>query len=910
MTTTPDPDSKTVFDWRAFDQAVEKADAPLGVFRTQLKSANATLRAQFEAGTPVQTLVTKQAEVIDELLTRIWDLCLFDSADCLQNVPPPAPQSTEPNSFQNDIALIAVGGYGRAELHPASDVDLLILTASEEATEQYAEKLEKFLLFLWDLGLEVGHSTRTVQDCIEQATADITVATNLMEARQLTGPESLFLEMTHAVCPENIWPSLDFFRAKREEQVARHHRFHDTAYNLEPNIKENPGGLRDLQVIGWVAKRHFGAKTLHDLVGHDFLTENEYHALNNAQNFLWRIRFALHSLTGRREDRLLFDHQRTLATQFGYENVDNKLAVEHFMKDYYRTVLELSRLNEMLLDLFEENILFEDEEEFERETPTQINERFQSRHGKLEVSHPNVFTQQPSALLELFVLMARDPKLRGVSAETIRLVRQQHHLINEDFRNDPQCHSLFIELFRQGVGLTHELKRMNRYGVLAAYLPVFGNIVGQMQHDLFHVYTVDEHTMFVVRNLRRFTVPEYSDEFPLCSKIIKRIDKQEILTLSAFFHDIGKGRGGDHSKLGAIDAGIFCRTHSINEHDTDMIKWLVDSHLIMSTTAQRKDISDPEVIAEFAQLVGNQKRLDHIYLLTVADIRATSPSLWNSWKDALLAELYRSTAHHLRHGLDKPIDHQGLAQDTQTQALDLLKNTNANLIDIAEHWEHMGQDYFLRHSADEIAWHSQAIIEHRDKTEPVVLIRGETQRGGSAIFVYTKDNNYLFATITATLEQLGLGIIDARVITSDDGYTLDTFLVLDHNNEAITGPRRHAEIYSRINQSMQHPEKVSQPNANLTRQQKHFPIATKILFREDGKNNRTCMEVITSDRPGLLAQISRGLMECSVLLQSAKIATFGERVEDIFLVTTLKKQSLQNKDETCLRATITDMLDK
>lgn len=876
-------------NWQAFDASIATTDRPLSLFRAQLESANNTLKAEFESGTPVQELVTQRAALMDEMLRRIWSRCIGDD-------------------HADNIALVAVGGYGRGELHPASDIDLLILTADRQVTEHYAEKIEQFLLFLWDLGLEVGHSTRSIQDCIEQATADITVATNLMEARLLTGPEALFFKMKQAVGPERIWPSLEFFRAKREEQIARHHRFHDSAYNLEPNIKENPGGLRDLQVIGWVAKRHFGADTLHDLVDNGFLTEDEFHSLDAAQNFLWRIRFGLHILTGRREDRLLFDHQRTLAVQFGYTDQKNRLAVEHFMKEYYRTVLELSRLNEMLLDLFEETILFEGKSE----TPVRINDHFQSRHGKLEVTHKDVFVQTPWTLLELFVLMARDPKLRGVAANTIRLVREHHHLIDEDFRNNPRCHDLFVELFRQGTGLTHELRRMNRYGVLAAYLPVFGNIVGQMQHDLFHVYTVDEHTMFVVRNLRRFTVPAFADEFPLCSKIIKAIDKQEVVMLSGFFHDIGKGRGGDHSKLGAIDAGIFCRTHNIDEHDTELIKWLVESHLIMSTTAQRKDISDPEVIAEFAAQVGDQNRLDHLYLLTVADIRATSPSLWNSWKDALLAELYHTTSRALSQGLDNPIDHQELAEDTQAEVLDQLKETETDTKDIENQWQHLGQDYFLRHSAEEVAWHTQAIIEHRNRYQqqdiPLVVMRGETDRGGSAIFVYTKDNNYLFATITATLEQLGLDIIDARVITSDDGYTLDTFLVLDHDQELITDPARKKEICERLNTSLQHPEQITQPRTYFTRQQKHFPIATKILFRPDSNNQRTCMEVITNDRPGLLARIARGLMDCNIQLQNAKISTFGERAEDIFFISNLEKQPLLNKEKECLRTTISKLL--
>ncbi len=878
--------SEPSINWQDFDCNVADSDTPLSVFRAQLKSASEAIKTRFEHGIAVEILVAERAAMMDQLLVRAW--CrLF-------------------NNNESDIALIAVGGYGRGELHPASDIDLLILTNTDKDTQRHAENIEQFLLFLWDMGLEVGHSVRTLDDCTEQAEADITIATNLMEARQLTGPETLFNKMKEAVSPEHVWPGLDFFRAKREEQVARHKRFNDTAYNLEPNIKENPGGLRDLQVIGWVAKRHFGAETLHELVGHDFLTENEYKELIEAQNFLWKVRFALHILTNRREDRLLFDHQRAIATQFGYQDQEHKLAVEQFMKDYYRTVMELSRLNEMLLSIFEEKILYAND----NIEPNNINERFQSRHGILEAKHKDIFTQTPSALLEVFVVMARNPELRGISANTIRLIRNGRHLIDDKFRHDPYCHELFIDLFRQGTGLTHELRRMNRYGVLAAYLPVFENIVGQMQHDLFHVYTVDEHTMFVVRNLRRFTVPEFSDEFPLCSRIIKTIKKQEILTIAGFFHDIGKGRGGNHSTLGAVDAVEFCREHDINEHDTDIVKWLVENHLIMSTTAQRKDISDPEVIADFAKLVGNQERLSFIYLLTVADIRATSPSLWNSWKDSLLAELYHTTKRALRYGLNNPIDQEELVSNTQKKAVNILKDSNLDSQKTKHQWNRLGNDYFLRYSADEVAWHTQAIIHHSDKNEPLILLRGETHRGGTEIFVYMKDVDYLFAIITATLEKLGLDIIDARIITTNDGYALDTFLVLDRDGKTITEPGQQDEITNTLKKRLTNPEEPSSLSQNLTRQLKHFPIKTKIIFREDANNNRTEMEVITGDRPGLLARISTGLIECKVLLQNAKIATFGERAEDIFFVTDNNDQPLNKEIQTCLKETITNLLDE
>ncbi len=876
-----------VCDWPQFDHQLSATDSPLPLFRQQLSTANDKLQQRFLAGEPVDRLVSARAELMDQLLVRAWHRLVSTDAD--------------------DIALVAVGGYGRHELHPGSDIDLLILLAEDDTADSYAEAIERFLLFLWDLKLEVGQSVRSVAECTRQAEQDITVATNLMEARLLSGPQDLFYAMKEASGPDRVWPSAEFFRAKIEEQQARHHRFHDSGYNLEPNIKESPGGLRDLQVIGWVAKRHFGAETLHDLVTHGFLTEHEYRALNEAQNFLWRVRCGLHYLTGRREDRLLFEHQRRLAEQFGYQDQTHSMAVEQFMKDYYRTVLRLSRLNEMLLQLFEEEILLANVPG----EPQPLSMDFQARHGYLEAVSKDIFLRRPTALLELFVLMARHPELRGVRAGTIRLVRDHRYLIDDNFRRNPKAHALFIELFRQGTGLTHELRRMNRYGVLAAYLPVFGHIVGQMQHDLFHIYTVDEHTMFVVRNLRRFTVPEFHHEFPLCSDIIQRIKKQEVLTLAGFFHDIGKGRGGDHSLLGAADAVTFCREHGMGEYDTELVKWLVENHLVMSTTAQRKDISDPDIISEFAHRVGSQKRLDHLYLLTVADIRATSTSLWNSWKDALLADLYRTTSRALRRGLDNPVAHQDLVRETRAQALGQLIRHGCNAEAVQQFWQRLSADYFLRHSAEEIAWQTRSILDKPEgDDEAMVRAWGKTHRGGTEIFVYTRDRESLFATITATLEQLGLNIIDARVVTSCDQYALDTFLVLDHNGEAITDPQRLEEIQQRLKLQLAKSELPPQQQGRLTRHLRHFPIATEVWFRDDLRNRRTVMEVTTGDRPGLLARLARALLECNVLLQSAKIATFGERAEDIFFVTDSRGNPLDTPQFDCLRETIKRLLEE
>jgi len=875
-----------LFDTEAFESALATSDNPLKLFREALRQGNERLADRFLANEPIVPLVTDRAAFIDQLLVRAWRHS-FGSDDSAR-------------------ALIAVGGYGRGELHPHSDIDLMLLVTPEER-ERSREAIERFLLFLWDMGLEVGHSVRTLEECVEQAGLDITIATNLMESRLLLGSSSLYQTMRERTGPKQVWPSRDFFAAKWQEQIARHHKFHDTAYNLEPNIKEGPGGLRDIQMIGWVAKRHFNADTLDDLVDHGFLTAREYQTLINGQNLLWRIRYGLHLLTKRREDRLLYDLQRTLAKQFGYVDGDGRLAVEHFMKEYYRTVMELSRLNEMLLQLYQEKILHSDE----AGKPKSLNKRFQVRKGFLEVSHDKIFERYPFALLELFLVMAQHPELKGVRAETIRLVRNYTHLVDDKFRNDLRCRALFMELLRQPGGLTHELQRMNRYGILAAYLPPFGKVVGQMQHDMFHVYTVDEHTLFVVRNLRRLTAPEFNHEFPLCSSVMQRIPKPELLYIAALFHDIAKGRGGDHSQLGAIDVEQFCQHHLLSSHDTRLVVWLVHQHLLMSTTAQRKDISDPEVINIFAGQVGSQEYLNYLYLLTVADIRATSPEVWNTWKDALLAELFRNTRDALRRGLANPIRQQEWIDDTQQEARELLRKEQVGDAEIDLYWKRLPHDYFLRYSADEIAWHTRAILQHGTNHEPLVLIRQQTERGGTVIFIYTPIQQHQFTVTTAALDQLGLTIVEALIIPSSDDFTLDTYIVLEEDGEPIRNSYRIEEISRVLSHLLAHPEAAPRQSARrMARQLKHFPIPTQVLFQNDSHNTRTVMEVVTSDRPGLLLQIARALAHCEVRLQNAKIATFGARAEDIFFICDEQQRPVESSElQTCLRQAIIQALD-
>jgi [protein-PII] uridylyltransferase len=859
-------------DWGHHERTLRAHLTDIKAYSGCLEAARRTLEAGFRSGVSVVELVHGRAAIIDRILALAWEGFGLEA---------------RPN-----MALVAVGGYGRGELHPGSDVDLLLLHDGPLA-EEAGESISRFLTFLWDIGLQVGHSVRSLDECTDEAGRDITVATNLMEARLLAGDARLMERLEAAMSPERLWASGEYFAAKLREQEMRHHRFGDTAYRLEPNLKESPGGLRDIQMIGWVSHRHFGASSLHELVAQDFLNEAEYRDLVDGQTFLWRVRFALHTLTGRKEDRLLFDHQRALANQLGFTDQNHNLAVEQFMQQYFRTVMELERLNEMLLQHFREALLPRDDDD----TPTPINRRFQVRRGYLETTSDRVFAQHPQALLEVFLLLEQHPELQGVRAATIRQIRAHRHLIDEDFRNSLACRSLFMEILRQPQGLTHQLRRMNRYGVLAAYLPAFGLIVGRMQYDLFHAFTVDEHTLFVIRNLRRFAVPELADELPHCSHVFKSIPKPELLYLAGLFHDIAKGRDGDHSKLGAEDASRFCQLHGISHRDANLVAWLVRVHLLMSLTAQRKDISDPDVVQDFAAQVGNSTRLDYLYLLTVADIRGTNPELWNSWKDSLLSTLYGATQRVLRRGLDNPPEQEELVREAQTQALGLLRDQGKDEAACLKLWHEFEPEYFLRHSADEIAWHTRAVLEADPEIRPLVRVRRETARGSTEIFLYTEDHPNLFALTTTALTQLGLDIVDARIITTPSGKTLDTFLVLEDEGHPVMDPLRMDEIAQMLTERLGNPERTPTAVVRSTpRRLKHFQVHTRIEFGDRLHFNRTLLAITTGDRPGLLSRIGTTLTRCGIKVHNAKIATAGEQADDVFYITDLEDRPIQDRD--------------
>lgn len=659
-------------------------------------------------------------------------------------------------------------------------------------------------------------------------------------------------------------------------------------------------------MIGWVAKRHFGVRTLDELVQHNFLTPGQLQMLNDGQAFLWRVRFGLHVLTGRREDRLLFDHQTKLAKMLGYEDATYTLAVEQLMQRYYRTVMDLSRVNEMLLQLFEEAILMDPNAE-----PAALNERFQVKNGFLQTAHDQVFQRNPSALLEMFHLLQQHPDIRGVSAFTIGLVKRNLYLIDEEFRQNPRNHRLFLNILRASSGVTTELRRMNLYGVLGLYIPSFGRIVGRMQYDLFHLYTVDEHTLFVVSNLRRFALSRFDHEFPHCSPLMQSFDKPEIVYLAGLFHDIAKGRGGDHSVLGAVDAEAFCLEHGLSQYEARTVAWLVRHHLLLSSTAQKKDIGDPDVINAFAALVGDKTHLDYLYVLTVADVRGTNPNLWNSWKATLFRDLYELTARALRSGLENPIDRDQLIFEKQSAARALLESAAVSQKKIRDIWSLLTDDYFLRHRSEEIAWHTEVLADSDIDSEHGFLdVRLQPDADGIQAVFYTPRKKRTFAHVTAVLDELGMTIVDARIVPIANGYSLDTYIFMEYDKGVHVDESRMSKIRRTLTRVLTAPDDQAAPvTRRAPRQVRMFDTKTAIDFTRDPEKQRTVMELVTGDRPGLLSDVGRVFVAMGIDIDTAKILTIGERAEDVFYISNVSGEALSDKICAELRQRLIESLD-
>ena len=807
--------------------------------------------------------------------------------------------------FPAGCALVAVGGFGRGELFPNSDVDVLLLLGDEvqlDANPALKGKIESFIGACWDSGLEIGSSVRTVADCTEEAAKDVTVQTSLLEARLVAGAKTIFASLIAQL--DAVMDPQAFFVAKTLEMRQRHNKFENTPYALEPNCKESPGGLRDLQVLLWVARAAGLGKSWDELARNGLATPFEVRQIKANEALLSLIRARLHLISGRREDRLVFDLQTAVAESFGYSaqaEDGSKLprrASEALMKRYYWAAKAVTQLNQILLLNIEERI----------NPPTAprqpINERFFDKGGMIDVASDDLYQREPHAILETFLLFQTTPGIQGLSARTLRALYNTRGIMNAGFRSDPVNRDTFRQILQQPSGITHAMRLMNQTSVLGRYLWVFRKIVGQMQHDLFHVYTVDQHILMVLRNVRRFFMAEHAHEYPSCSQLAAGWDKPWILYVAALFHDIAKGRGGDHSELGCVDVRVFCRQHGIPTEDAKLIEFLVGEHLTMSRIAQKEDLSDPEVIGAFARRVGNERYLTALYLLTVADIRGTSPKVWNAWKGKLLEDLYRYTLRVL--GGRAP-DADAEVEARKREALAMLALHAEPFEAHKALWDTLDVSYFMRHEAGDIAWHARHLSRHVGTGKSVVRARRSADGEGMQVLVYTPDAPDLFARICGYFEEAGLSILDARVHTAkpykdSPGYALDTFQVVsptlaDHYRELV------AMVEADLVRTIEDNKPLPPPGkGRVSRRVKSFPIAPRVDLRPDEKGQRWLLSVSASDRVGLLYSIARVLADHRINLQLAKVTTLGERVEDTFLIDGPELQ--QNKAQIAIETEI------
>jgi len=849
---------------RASPDTASTAMTALPQLREQYKAGKAALLASLAASGAssrgIHSLLQKFARHTDATLQALWEGAGFPAAAC----------------------LVAAGGFGRGELFPHSDVDVLLLlpdNADVDADAALKAKVERFIGACWDVGLEIGSSVRTASDCVEEAAKDVTVQTSLLEARLVAGAKKNFQQLQKRLAA--VLDPQAFYVAKTLEMRQRHNKFEDTPYSLEPNCKESPGGLRDLQVILWVARAAGLGKSWDDLARKGLATAFEVRQIKANEALLSLIRARLHLIAGRREDRLVFDLQTAVAESFGYSATADdgsklpRRASEALMKRYYWAAKAVTQLNQILLLNIEERLN-------PNTYPLRpINERFCDKAGMLEVASDDLYAREPHAILETFLLYETTVGIKGLSARTLRALYNARGLMNSRFRSDPVNRDTFRRILQQPEGITHAMRLMNQTSVLGRYLWVFRKIVGQMQHDLFHVYTVDQHILMVLRNVRRFFMAEHSHEYPMCSQLAAGWDKPWILYIAALFHDIAKGRGGDHSELGCKDVRIFCRQHGIAAEDAKLIEFLVGEHLSMSRIAQKEDLSDPEVIAAFARRVGNERYLTALYLLTVADIRGTSPKVWNAWKGKLLEDLYRYTLRVL--GGRAP-DADAEVEARKREALTTLALHAEPFEAHKTLWDTLDVSYFMRHEASDIAWHARQLSRHVGKAKAVVRARRSLAGEGMQVLVYTPDAPDLFARICGYFDEAGFSILDAKIHTAQNGYALDTFQVVsptlaEHYRELA------AMVEADLDRTIEEPGPLPPPGkGRVSRRVKSFPIAPRVDLRPDEKAQRWLLSVSASDRVGLLYRIARVLARHRINLQLAKVSTLGERVEDTFLI--------------------------
>lgn len=810
--------------------------------------------------TPIDKVVHARCAMTDTLFIKLFEYYQLD---------------------KQNLLMFATGGYGRGELHPHSDIDVLLLSL-DTLTDTLNKQISDFIAVLWDIGLQPAVVARSLADC-EIACQDITVATSLLETRLLVGDDK-FKGLPLQILQKN-WSNARFYQAKADETKARYLKYNPTEFNLEPDIKNAVGGLRDIHTIGWIWKQYLQTDSFDSLVENGILTPSEFDSLQQSQFFLWQIRYHLHQMTGRDENRLLFDYQRVVAEKMGYsvdETARQNAFVERFMKDYYRFAMSNANFLDRLSQHYCEVVL---EKDINLSKKT-INERFKLVGNQIAIVHSQIFSQYPTAMLELFLLMGQ-MNIRQVRSCTLRALAMSGKAIDENFRQNVVNQQLFIDNLKEQNLLFHRLQMMKRYGVLGRYLPAFGQIIGLMQYDLFHRYTVDTHTLWLIRILRRFTDDKYQAIFPLVSSIYRRIERKEILVLAGIFHDIAKGQGGDHSELGELAVRAFGDLHGLPQADCDLIAWLVKHHLLMSKTAQKKDISDPAVVADFAEQVGNVTYLNHLYVLTVADMTATNPQLWNSWRATLMRQLYIQTRRILRADIHAPTNRQDMIANNRELTEQLLTNDPDKAV-IQTLWQELGDEYFLRETPNDIIWQSKAIIKHEktQKDEPLIILREHQELSVDAVqvFIYTKDQANLFATTVSVFDRMDLNILDAKIITATKDFAIDSYVVLDRHRTLLNDSQRQLELKQWLSQAILAPTYQKIVQKRLPRTLKNFQIPTQIEFSFNQETKQHMMLLETLDQPALLARVGQVFLKHQIQLHFARITTLGERVEDIFFI--------------------------
>lgn len=854
-------------------------DPAPGALKALIERADALQVEAFTQGEAIEALVSARAFVIEQAVLAAWHEALGDASAA---------------------ALLAVGGFGRGELHPKSDVDLLVLVPGARPAE-LIQQIERLFSRLWDEGLAIGHAVRSVAECIEVAESEITIATNCFEARWIAGAGEPVRELLRALDQPGCWPAQRFRAAKLAEQAARHARFHDTAYNLEPNLKEGPGGLRDFATLLWIGGRCVGAPTLEALASVELLTQAEYDQLRSARSSLWQVRFALHQLSRRAEERLLFEHQKRLAETFGDSSADDpeNRGVEHFMQRFFRALMTVDRIGERLLARIDAR-LSPDPAPW-----APLGDGFGMRSGTLEWLGAAVNPLQPVLLLRAFALPLDHPEMVRFGPGLLGAIERSLPGLHLAFAQDRAAREGFLAICDHPGAVDQALARMARYGVLGQLIPAFAQVTGHMQFDLFHVYTVDQHTLFVVRNLRRLAHPDSARELRLAHTLALRLKRPALLLLAGLFHDIAKGRGGDHALLGAADAQEFCRALGLSASDADLVAWLVRHHLLMSITAQKQDISDPAVVRRFADACGDEERLDHLYCLTIADIRATSPKLWNSWRDRLLLELHQAARAALARGEVDPAQRSERVRDAKDAAGRLVGEGREAVERV---WRDFPDDSFLRYTPEQLAWQTRAIVRHDGAPEPLVLVRHARERGTTEVFVHVADRPGVFATITAVIDRMSLSVVEARVIGSRNARTLDTFQVLEANGTPVIEPAREGQLVLRLRDELTRELLSARPARRvLSRQQKQFSVPAQISF-EPIDASRTRMRLLCADRPGLLAHVAQAMREARIAVLDARIATFGERAEDWFSLSGARG-ALEPSEIEALRCALAEQLD-